>query len=157
MWMHPSGRKSAATDGERWFVVAQILPQTRGHAPRQGERQLSIIAFGDARIASSTGDVVRHTGSRRTEAPNQAHARDNVFGQRKCWAFTPGAKSTHFPETGGACQCDMGKGKGVNVTTHISQTAALSLCSRQCNIKMMSATATVIAIQSRCHGVSPGE
>ena len=71
--------------------------------------------------------------------------------------FGPGVKPTHVPAPGGACQGDTGKGKGVKVKTHQSHTAATSLWSRQCIIKMMNAQVAVIIIQSRCHGVSRGK
>ena len=123
--MHGCGRQSAATDGERWFVVAAMVPPNTWACLCQAERQRSIIALGDARMVITTGDVARHTGNRHTGAATQT--RDNVFGQRKCKALSPGAKPTHFPETGGACQCGTGKGKEAMVTNHNPHTTVTSL------------------------------
>ena len=130
--IYPSGRKSTATDGERCFVVAKWarhvgMPHARGRG-NVASLRLETQGWQSAPVRSRD-----NTGSRRTKTPT--HSRDHVFGQRKCWASSPGAKPTHFPETGATCQDGTSKGKGVKVPTHCSPKAATSVCSRECNIK----------------------
>ena len=116
------GPKSNATDGARCFLASSkgthhgVMPQAIMRVQR------GIMRVGDARMASGPVMSRGHTGSRHQETPT--HSRNNVFGPRKCWAFSPAEKPTRFPETSGSCQGGTGKGKGVLVANQHPKSAA---------------------------------
>ena len=60
--------------GGLWFP--QWCPQHVGMPHARGRGNVASLRL------ETPGDVVRHTGSRRTKTPT--NSRDNVFGQRKC-------------------------------------------------------------------------
>ena len=124
------------------------MPQARGRC-NVASLRLETQGWESAPVMSRD-----NTGNRQLKVPS--HSRHNAFGQRKCLAFSPGAKPTHFPESGGACQCGTDQREDVKASSQDINTTATSVCSHECNIKVMNAKATVINTKPRCHGATPG-
>ena len=152
--MHQSGRKSTATDGERWFVFAPMGLQHVGKPHARGRCNVASLRLGTQVWESAPAMSRDNTGNQQPKVPT--HSRDSVFGQRRWWAFIPGAKPTHFQETGGACKRGTQQWKDVKASSQVINMTATPVCGHECNIKMMHAKTDVINITPRCHYAMPG-